>query len=289
MLNNYRLLQQLREQMATHGFESNDDYAFPVRCWLAHPTVTVRCLNVSGDSGRRKTAFATALGKALAIPYLLYYDFTQHQEDLPAPPPDPEADLPVINPFDRIVSEACAYSEGDDTLLILDQLQAAHFRQHIRLYEFLKTALWQYPGTTFVANPKHLLIFLLSEEPLYHSLQKHSFRVWVGQVSHAAIPYQPSEFGLDESALPLFAALAALFATLGMMPTRSEYHNILYDLQHYVHHIDHLRHALYGWMEGIDRPTLFSPQLTPLLLGVLEARDQYLGHFSIDIQATPEL
>ncbi len=288
MLNN--TLQQLREQMAIHGFESNDDYAFAVRCWLAHPTSTLRCLNVSGDSGRRKTAFATALGKALAVPYVLYYDFTQHVEPPPAPPPDPEApgELPVIDPLDRMVSEACAYSEGEHTVLILDQLQAAHFRQHIRLYEFLKTALWSYPGTTFVANPKHLLLFLLSEEPLYHSLQKHSFRVWVGRISHAAIPYQPHEFGLDESALPLFAALAALFATLGMTPTRSEYQNILYDLHHYVHHIDQLRQALYGWMEGIERPALFSPPLAPFLLGVLEARDQYLGHFSIDIQAAPE-
>lgn len=290
MLNNQPPMSLLREKMAAHGFESNDDYAFPLRCLLTHPMTTLRCLNISGDSGRRKTAFATALAKALDIPYTLYYDFSQHQE---APPPVLSCDaadgpsMQAIDPFDRLVSEACAYSEGDSTLLIIDQLQAAHFRQHIRLYEFVKTHSWHYTGTTFVANPKHLFLFLISEEPIYHSLQKHSFRIWVGRVSHTPIPYQPAEFGLDESALPLFQALNALFATLGMAPTRSEYHKILHDLQYHIHNIDHLRHSLYGWMEGIERPTLFSVQFTPLLLGILEALDNYLGQSSINIITAP--
>ena len=127
----------LRRRMARHGFESNDDYEYRVRCLLTYATQGLRCLSVEGDSKRRKTAFANALGQALDWPHLLYHDFTQ-TEDLPGRVKvpdleDQEGKSPAqLSAFDRIVSEACAFSEAEPTILIVDQLQAADFREHIR-------------------------------------------------------------------------------------------------------------------------------------------------------------
>ena len=104
--------------MARHGFESNDDYDYQVRCLLASDLRTIRCLDIEGDSGRRKTAFASALGHALEYPRILYHDFTQQNPPLPdviLPPTKDEQgrEEPPIDPFDQIVSEACAFSEAE--------------------------------------------------------------------------------------------------------------------------------------------------------------------------------
>ena len=73
----------LRDKLARYGFESNDDYEFQVRCLLESPTRALRTLNIEGDSGRRKSAFATALGRALEFPHLLYLDFTEPTRPCP--------------------------------------------------------------------------------------------------------------------------------------------------------------------------------------------------------------
>ncbi len=73
----------LREKLAQHGFESNDDYEFQVRCLLESPTRTLRTLNIEGDGERRKTAFSTALARALEFPHVLYHDFTEVHPPLP--------------------------------------------------------------------------------------------------------------------------------------------------------------------------------------------------------------
>ncbi|MFZ0790821.1 MAG: hypothetical protein WAM94_14520, partial [Chromatiaceae bacterium] len=70
-------MSSLREKLAQHGFESNDDYEFQVRCLLESPIRTLRALNITGDGERRKTAFATALARALEFPHCLYHDFTE--------------------------------------------------------------------------------------------------------------------------------------------------------------------------------------------------------------------
>ncbi|HYN76184.1 MAG TPA: hypothetical protein VES73_00125, partial [Lamprocystis sp. (in: g-proteobacteria)] len=167
----------LREKMAQHGFESNDDYEFQVRCLLEGPTRTLRTLNIDGDGERRKSAFATALARALEFPHCLYLDFTENhpvQPDVILPPTQDELgrEEPPIEPLDQTVSEACAQSEGEPTVLILDQLQAADFREHIRIHRLIADCFWDVRGGRYYANPRHLLLFLISESPLYHSLQK---------------------------------------------------------------------------------------------------------------------
>lgn len=288
MGNGERSVQDLRQKMAAFGFESNEDYEYPVRCLLQSPFEGVRCLNIEGDSQRRKTAFATALADALAFPHVLYHDFAEQN------PPEPEVIMPPsqdengreetpIPAIDQRFAEACGYSEGEDTVLILDQLQAADFREHIRLYKFITTGEWTIRGGTYQANRKHLVLFLISEEPLYHSLQKQSFRIWVSAVSHRQVPYQPDEFGLGEEALPVMEALAELFRALGMSPTRSEYSRILNDIHAFVRNREGLRHTLYGWTEGVDRSALFSEALNPLLDSAVDAIFLYLGGAQVEI------
>src|SRR5207342_848720 len=92
-------------------------------------------------------AFAQALGPALDFTQVIYHDFAAPEPPAPAVPvvledgsPGPtEAPLPV---FERAMTEACAYSESAPTLLILDQLQAAHFNDQRRLYHFAMTREW---------------------------------------------------------------------------------------------------------------------------------------------------
>ena len=251
----------LREKMAEHGFESNDDYDFQVRCLLSHPREGIRCLNIEGDSERRKTAFANALARALEYPRILYYDFTEQNPPLPEvilpPSRDEEGrEEPPIDNFDQVMSEACAFSEGEQTILILDQLQAADFREHIRIYNFLQRGQWAFRDAAYHANPDHLLVFLISEQPLYHSLQRFSFRVWVNRVSTQVVDYRPEEFGLGPEAGPMMEALAELFGQLGTVPTRSEYGHILRDIHYHVRTAEGLRHCLYGWTEGVDHGLL---------------------------------
>ncbi|MFW2373274.1 MAG: hypothetical protein ACN4GM_09140, partial [Gammaproteobacteria bacterium] len=68
-------MQLLKQRLAEYGFESRDNYDYEVQCLLDTPNDSIRCLNVDGDPGRRKTAFAHALGQALEYEHLLYYEF----------------------------------------------------------------------------------------------------------------------------------------------------------------------------------------------------------------------
>ena len=77
------LMPSLIEKLTEHGFESNDDYEFQVRCLLETPTSGIRALNIEGDGERRKTAFANALARALDFPQILYHDFTVVHPPLP--------------------------------------------------------------------------------------------------------------------------------------------------------------------------------------------------------------
>ena len=282
----------LREKMARHGFESNDDYEFQLRCLLESPTEVVRALNVEGDSDRRKTAFASALAHALDFPHVLYYDFTEQNH----PPPDvilpPSKDEmgreePPIDPLDQVVSEACALSEADPTVLILDQLQATDFRDHLRIYRLIRDCSWSFRDARYYANPKHLLLFMISEETLYHSLHKVSFRVWVNRISETQIEYDPEELGLGPEARNLFTALGDLFRNLGAAPTQSEFQKILRDIHLHVRTADDLRHCLYGWSEGIDRQQLYGESARAALQQVIQRLEDYLGSEEIEIGGDP--
>ncbi|MBT5229541.1 MAG: hypothetical protein HOM11_04610 [Methylococcales bacterium] len=283
----------LQQKMAEFGFESNDHYDYHVRCLLKSDNNSIRCMNVEGDSDRRMTAFANALAYALNYPHILYYDFTETE-----PPPPVQAESPdrakgqdddsVISPLERTVSEACAFSEGENTILIIDQLQAADFKDHIRLYQFMKTAQWKMGDAAFVASRKNLLVFLISEKPLYHSLQKISFKVWVNKASKRAVDYQPQDFGLGDEAIDIMANLAIVFNALKLTPTQSEYQKILTDLQRHIRHIEALQHAIYGWTEGIDRKLLYTETLHPLLQNVINSVEQLVGLDEVELTEIPE-
>ena len=103
----------LRSKLAEHGFESNDDYDHALRCLFGQPAAHLRVLHVDGTAGRRKTAFAQALGRALDYPHVLYHDFTAGDA---APPLQPvvleDGSLgtpePAPSGFERVMTEGCA-------------------------------------------------------------------------------------------------------------------------------------------------------------------------------------
>lgn len=278
----------LRHALARHGFESNDDYEFALRCLLESEASHLRVLHVDGAAGRRKTAFATALAHALDYPHAIYHDFSRAEPPPPAIAPsadddaEPEALEPPMSGFERAVTEACAYSEGARTILILDQLQAADFADHIRLHRFIASGEWQQGSGIGMANPRHLLMVLMSEMPLYHSLARASFRIWT-DAQRAFLDYRPEDYGLGQDAQPLFAALSALFESVALSPTPSEFSRVLEDLLQRVRSEDQLRQALYGRVEHVDRDRLNAAAQTEKLSAVIDALGEFLGQDRIEL------
>jgi hypothetical protein len=283
----------LRRRMAEFGFESNEDYEFQVRALFAARLEHLRCLAVCGESGRRKTAFANALAQALEYPHVVYHDFLQPEppapqvivvsaEDQDNPQP---ADLPLSR-FERAVVEACAFSEAARTVLVLDQLQAADFREQMRINAFVRTSEWQLGNAAVRANPKNLLLVLISEQPLYHSLARVSYRVWT-DARGSPFTLRPQDVGLGTDATALFDALAALFDAIGGAPTPSEFARILDDLTQHVRTEDQLRHTLFGWTEHADRAALASPAVAPLLRRVVDALSEWLGAEEVVVGGEP--
>lgn len=283
-------MSNLQQKMADFGFESNDDYEFHLRCLINSPFNGIKTINVEGHKGRRKTAFANALGLALDYPHQLYYDFTQKSEaegKAIIPPSEDEHGIsePPVSDFDHIMSEACAFSEAEPTILILDQLHASDFKEHIRIYHFIKSCEWSFGNNSLKASNKNLLVLLISDDHLYHSLQKCTFRIWVNAVSSLQKQYSPSDFSLHDDILPIMEALAEVFNKLELAPTHSEYKNILHDINYHIHTEQELIHSLYGWMEGINRELLHSQQMLPLLSQVIEKLQQYHGMDEVVIES----
>ncbi|GIX35226.1 MAG: hypothetical protein KatS3mg126_1005 [Lysobacteraceae bacterium] len=262
----------LRRRLAEFGFESNDDYEFALRCLLEADLPHLRVLHVDGSAGRRKTAFAHALGQALRYQHVLYHDFSWPEAEprQPAAGDDPRPAEPPLRAFERALTEACAYSEAARTMLILDQLQAAPFADHLRLVGFVERGEWSAGSASVTAHRSNFLLVLISEEPLYHSLARRSYRVWTN-AERAYLDYRPEDFGLPRDAQALLDALAGLFAALDASPTPSEVGRLLDDLLHRVRCEDHLRQSIFGWTEGIPRERLLAPSIGPLLRQVLDA------------------
>jgi len=275
-------MSKLQQSMAEFGFESNDDYEYQLRCLMNSPFKGIKALNIEGHKGRRKSAFASALGHALDYPHLFYYDFTQKAEaegKVILPPSEDEhgiSETPVSD-FDHIMSEACAFSEGEPTILILDQLHHADFKDHIRIYHFIKSTEWCYSSNSLKASKQHLLLLLISDETLYHSLQKCTFRIWVNSISSVQKDYSPADFHLQDDILAVMEALAVVFEKLDMAPTYSEYKHILNDININVHTEQQLMHSIYGWMESVNRELLYSKSMRPLLSAVITQIQQYHG------------
>ena len=271
----------LRTKLAEFGFESNDDYDHALRCLFGQEQIHLRVLHVDGTAGRRKTAFAQALGRALDYPHVLYHDFSA-EERLPAPHPivleDGSLGVPEAAPsgFERVMTETCAYSEASPTLLILDQLQAAHFAAQARLYQFVMTREWSNNAGTTSANARNIVLALISEQALYHSLAKCSYRVWTDAQS-AFMDYRPAEYGLGPEAQGMFAALAKVCISLDAAPTPSEFAHVISDLINHARSEEQIRQSLFGRVESVDRGRLYAPELALLLRALLVELERLLG------------
>jgi len=281
----------LRRKLAEFGFESNDDYDHALRCLFGQDLGHLRVLHVDGNAGRRKTAFAQALGRALDYPHILYHDFSADEVAAPAQPivlDDGSLGVPEAPPsaFERVMTEACAYSEASPTLLILDQLQAAHFSDQARLYHFAMKREWTNPAGSATANARNLVLVLISEQPLYHSLAKCSYRVWT-DAQRAFLDYRPSDFGLGPEAQSFFAALGGVCAALGAAPTPSEFANVVDDLVHRARSEEQIRQSLFGRIETLDRARLYAPELAAPLRALLGELERLLGADEVDFEATP--
>jgi hypothetical protein len=276
----------LRRKLAEHGFESNDDYEHAIRCLLGQPGERLRVLHVDGLAGRRKTAFAQALGAALAYPKVLYHDFGD-AGTAPTTPAQPTADVAgptdaALGGFERALTEACAYSEAEPTMLILDQLQEAAFAEHLRLHRFAESREWTNALGTVQANPRNFLLVLVSEQPLYHSLARCSFRVWT-DAQRAWQDFRPPDYGMGPEATPLFEALSGLFESLAAAPTPTEFGHLLDDLMNRVRSEEMLRQSVFGRVESIDRSRLYSPDPLPMLRRVLDEVERLLGAEHVEL------
>jgi len=271
----------LRTRLAEFGFESNDDYDHALRCLFGQEQTHLRVLHVDGTAGRRKTAFAQALGRALDYPQVLYHDFSA-DEPPPAAHPivldDGSLGVPEAAPsgFERVMTEACAYSEATPTLLILDQLQAAHFTDQARLYHFFMKREWNSAAGTTTANARNIVLALISEQPLYHSLAKCSYRVWT-DAQRAFLDFRPADYGLGPEAQGLFAAIATVCIALEAAPTPSEFAHLVSDLMHHARSEEQIRQSLFGRIENVDRGRLYAPDLAPPLRLLLVELERLLG------------
>ena len=271
----------LRSKLAEFGFESNDDYDHALRCLFGQPLTHLRVLHVDGTAGRRKTAFAQALGRALEYPQILYHDFSAEEAPV-APQPivlddgSMGAPEPAPSGFERVMTEACAYSEASPTLLILDQLQAAHFSDQTKLYHFVMKREWSGSSGPATANAKNLVMVLISEQPLYHSLAKCSYRVWT-DAQRAFLDYRPGDYGLGPEAQGLFSAMAAICVGLEASPTPSEFANLVSDLLHHARSEEQIRQSFFGRIENVDRSRLYAPELAAPLRELLVELERLLG------------
>lgn len=272
----------LKQRLAEHGFVSDQDYDYAVQCLLSAPGDHLRCLNLEGDSGRRRSAFAYALGHALGHGHVLYHEFTDPPPQPPVrmDPAEPAQEAPGEAPMDaldRVMAEACALSEGDPAFLILDQLHRAPFQTHLRLAEFVRDGTWRYGEVALKAHRRNLLVSFISDEPLYHSLRQATFSLWLGQRDDPDEAITPAKLGLAENARPMIQSLEALFRALDLRPTLAEWQRVVHDLHVNVNGPADLRQSIYGWVEGVDRAHLLSAYMDQVLARQWPSLRAYLG------------
>lgn len=269
----------LKSSLAEHGFTSTESYDHAVSCFLNNPTSHIRCMSVDGDCGRRRTAFAHALANALEASQVLYYEFGKDKrvpQIIRIQEGEEVVEEPPVEALDRILTEACAQSEAEQTVLILDQLHKTQFLNHIRLYEFLQSGLWRYGDVQYQANLMNLKVLLISDEPLYHSLQGSAFRIWINGTNHSSIQITAADLGLDEESCGWLAALEKLLVQLKLSPTLEEYQRLAFDIEEQVRNEHQLKVSLFGWLENVDWELLESEALLPYLSDVLQAIQQGL-------------
>lgn len=278
----------LKPGLSQHGFTSTESYDHAVSCFLSNPTAQIRCMNVDGDCGRRRTAFAHALANALNASQVLYYEFGKDKrvpQIIRIQEGEEVIEEPPVDAFDRILTEACAQSEAEHTVLILDQLHKTQFLNHIRLFEFIQSGLWRYGNVQYQANLLNLKIFLISDEPLYHSLQSSAFRIWINSSNKVTLRVSAAELGLEEDCSWL-NSLEKLLNKLKLSPTLEEYQRLAFDIEQQVRSEHQLKVSLFGWLENVDRQQLESDELLPYLNDVLQAIQEGLDvHEEIEISS----
>jgi len=264
----------LKTRLAQNGFTSTESYDYALQCFLNSPGSQVRCLHVDGDCGRRRTAFAHALANTLDAQQVIYYEFGK---DKPVPQivriieGEEIVEEPPVDALDRVLIEACAQSEAEQTVLILDQLHKTQFLNHIRLFEFMQTGTWKYSGVQYQANLTNLSVYLISDEALYHSLQNASFRLWINEGGRQAIKISAADLGLNEARCRWLVPLQGLLNQLRYFPTLEEYQRLSFDIEQFVLTKQQLKISLFGWLENIDLSELEKESLQPYLNDVLEA------------------
>ena len=278
----------LKEKLAEFGYESNESFDHVVQCFLESPNKAIRCLNIDGDAGRHKTAFAYALAHALGYPHVLYYEFGIEESDRPSlirvvEGEEVEVEAPVL-PLDKLLNEACALSEAEKTVLILDQLQLADFKQHLRLFDFSKTSVWCYSDVSCYANRDNLTIYMISDGGLSPVLQQISFRVWLPVKGKPVEYLQAAELGLPDTCNTWLPRLVSLMQKLDVSPTMSEYAALAYDVEHFVCTEQQLRDSIMGRVSSVDYDRLNSAPLT-------EAVFQFMKDYgdSLQIQESIEI
>lgn len=283
----------LKQRMEQFGFISHKDYEYALSC-MNNPAVDhIKTLNIEGEAGRRKTAFANALGHALEYNHIKYFEFgqetkapivIQYDEDSQTVDADP------MQEFEKIIIEVCALSEAETTVLILDQLHLASFKDHMNLYSFITSKTWKSGDNLYAANPVNLIIMMISEAEIYHALQQCSFKIWVDSLHQPGKAPTHYELNLEPMAETWIKPVAEIFKHLNLNPTLNAYQKIAYDIEHHVRSADQLRISIYGWVEGVSYPQLFTDEIEPLFLDAQLAIEDYVGiEDSIELSGQPEI
>lgn len=270
----------LKQRMEQHGFVSHKDYEYALRCMNNSAAEHIKTLNIEGEPGRRKTAFANALAHALEYQHVHYYEFGLENTSPILIQFDNEKqtiDTQPMGDFEKIIIETCALSEAETTVLIIDQLHLATFKDHMSLNNFITSKIWRSGDNEFLANSNNLIIMLISETEIYHALQQCSFKVWVDSLYQPGKAPNYQELELDESAQAWIESLADIFNALNLSPTFNSYQKIAYDIEHHVRSADQLRISLYGWVEGIAYPALFTDEMDALFLNAQTSIENYIG------------
>ena len=97
--------------------------------------------------------------------------------------------------------------------------------------------------------------------------------------------YRPADHGLGPEATGLFESLAGLFEVLAAAPTPSEFAQLLDDVLHRVRSEDMLRQSVFGRVEQVERPRLYSPEALPRLRRVLDEVERLLGAEHVELGA----
>jgi hypothetical protein len=166
-------------------------------------------------------------------------------------------------------------------------LQDCDFADQLRLFGFLQSGEWAMASGGMRASARNLLVLLISAEPLYHSLQKCCFRIFVDSRG-GEFDFRPEDFGLNADTQCLIDALGAVFTHLAHTPTRGELERLLQDCEARVRSVDQLRTCLFGRVENLDRAALMDVALKPKLEQVVDRLTALLGAEVISLDL-PEL